>query len=221
MKMPIWGRLPIWATCGVELGGFIVGASRWSRLGRGPRAITLWFGASAIVDVIDLGLSRIIRNVQPIQSALLPISMVLAVEALASYQVTRANALRFRAVGFCYLLAWAVLHLSVETFDAYSAYSTPLYSIVMLGGAGAVIVQRVLRGRGDFLVDPAFLIAAGLCGVGIATVFKTLVGALWFRDDPIALLAFYSVCNVLTVMAEVLIIRALILTGNRPSLRPT
>jgi hypothetical protein len=214
MEIPPWSHAISSLMYAAEMGGFLVGVWRWRSLGRGQKVITLWFGAAIGFDLLALALAPRLLNTQPISNTLYPISVVLALEALASYQVTRVFAIRFRLVAAAYVVTWAVLHLTVERLTDYSTFAAPLSGIVVLACAALVLFQRVARGRSDVLTDPAFLIAAGLCGCAVADVFRTLVAGLLLHDHPYYALAYYSACNLILTLAELIIIRALLVPAG-------
>jgi hypothetical protein len=63
-------------------------------------------------------------------------------------------------------------------------------------------------------MDPGVLIAAGLAGYAIADVFEMIVAPLWVREFPQGVITYNTMSNVLTALAEFVIIRALFLRPN-------
>jgi hypothetical protein len=100
--------------------------------------------------------------------------------------------------------------VTIEPLAAISTYAEPLHALVILVAAVVTLVRRASFGRGELLLDPGFLIAAGLAGYAVAAVFETLVAQLWVRDFPQYVNAYFATCNVLTALAELVIIKALL-----------
>jgi hypothetical protein len=215
METPAWARAIEYVGFAVELAGFLLGTWRWRQLGRGQKAMTLWFGAAIALDILDVTLAPVLLTSQPLSSASNLISPVLALEGLAAFQSSAPIARRFRLVATAYALTWLILHLTVEPLADYSTYSAPLAGFVILASAAFVLFERAARGRTDALVDPAFLVAAGLCGGAVADVFRTLVAGLMVRDHPLYTLIYYSACNIIVALAELIIIRALLIQPRR------
>ncbi|HEY4101829.1 MAG TPA: hypothetical protein VGM20_13225 [Gemmatimonadales bacterium] len=199
----------------VEFIGFLIGSIRWRRLGPGQRAATLWFGAATVSDAVVLFLSYHGQNTQPSGRVWYAASVVLALEALARFQSEQRRVVAFRVASVAYVLTSIVLLVTGEPLNAMTTYAAPLHALVILIAAVVTVFRRTLLGRGDLFSDPGFLVAAGLIGYAVAAVFETLVAQLWTATLPNYVEAFFAACNILTALAEIVIIRALI--GRPPS----
>ncbi len=216
-----WSLVIEYGMSALELTGFIVGSVRWRLSRRGQRAITLWFGCAALLDAASFAAARVAHNSQTIAHVWILMAVIFALEALASYQLTRRRATLIRALMLGYAVTWVTLLLTVEPVTSYSTYLNPLHSLVILVPAIATLRQRAWFGRVDTLVDPGFLIAAGLSGYGVASSLQTLMVQLLIRDMLGYVERYYAMCNLLASLAEVILIRALFLpsadsTGPQP-----
>ena len=211
MKLSTLALVTSYGGTGIEMCGAITGSLRWRRIGPGQQAITLWFGAAMVGDVAAFATARLFQNNQPSSRLWFAFSVVFGLAALAAFQPNRARAWALRVTAGVYLVAWGALALFVEPLTALSTYTEPLHALVILAAAVFTLQRRASLGRGDLFSDAGFLVAAGLAGYAVASVLESLVGQLWLTDAPQYIGAYYSVSNVLTALAEVVIIRALFL----------
>lgn len=192
-----------------ELAGVVFGLSRWTKIGAGKRLIILWLAASATSDLLTIYYARHMQNSQLVAHYWFLATVIFGVEALRAYQHCRQRALVFRCIGVAYFVAWLILSFTIESSASYSTYLGPLEGLVLLGAAVATLFRRVAIGRHEFLADSGFLIAAAVCGVAILAAFQTVVAQLWMRTDPNMLAVYYALNNLVTVLAAIVIVRAL------------
>lgn len=210
MTLPRWDWVVAYGGSAVELAGSAIGVVLWRRLARGQRAVALWFAAAALSDIAVIIVARGHQSTQPTARIWFAVSVILALEALAAYQRGRRRVLGLRILTCAYVAASVIMLVTIEPLAAISTYAEPLHALVILVAAVVTLVRRASFGRGELLLDPGFLIAAGLAGYAVAAVFETLVAQLWVRDFPQYVNAYFATCNVLTALAELVIIKALL-----------
>jgi hypothetical protein len=176
--------------------------------------ITIWFVAAALGDVAVFVTAKVLHNTQPAARVWFALSVVFALEALAAFQHDNRRVVAFRVAIGVYLVAWGGLAMIVEPLTTLSTYSSPLHALVILTAAVLTLLRRASLGRGDLFMDPGFLIAAGLAGYAVASVLEALVGQLWLHDAPQYVNAYYATSNIVTALAEAVIIKALFLPPN-------
>lgn len=220
MTLPGWEWVAAYVGSAVEVSGFAIGAGFWRRLARGQRVITLWFAAASLSDIVVIVLARRHQSTQPATRVWFAVSVVLALEALAAYQRSARRVHALRALAGAYVVASVILLVTIEPLAVITTYAEPLHALVILATAAVTLLRRGLFGRGELLLDPGFLIAAGLTGYAIAAVFETLVAQLWVNDAPQYVKAYFAACDILTGLAEVVIIKALFQAPNSPARRP-
>ncbi len=194
---------------GIALVGVAIGAARWRQLGRGQRFIALWLGASALVDLTTYLAAPILRDTQQIGRVWFLVSVMLAMEALASYQHSQTRAMIFRAAWAGYAALWVAFALTIEPIMRLSTFSAPLQGIVLLGASVATLFRRVSIGRRDFLADAGFLIAVALAAVAVPAAFQTVVAQLWLNDHLKMAYTYYSTNNVVSALAAGVMIIAI------------
>lgn len=210
MTLPGWEWVAAYVGSAVEVSGFAIGAAFWRRLARGQRVITLWFAAASISDIVVIVLARRHQSTQPATRVWFAVSVILALEALAAYQRSARGVHTFRVLAGAYIVASVILLVTIEPLAAITTYAEPLHALVILATAVVTLLRRASFGRGELLLDPGFLIAAGLTGYAVTAVFETLVAQLWVHDYPQYVNAYFAACDVLIALAEVVIIKALI-----------
>lgn len=214
ISLPSWDWVITYASSAVELSGAAIGSIRWRRIAGGQRVITLWFAAAAIIDIAVILAARRHHSTQPLIRLWVAVSVIFALEALGTYQRGDRRVAAFRALIVAYVAAWLILLITIEPLAAFSTYSAPLHTLVILAAAVLTLRRRASFGRGELFTDPGFLIAAGLAGYAVADAFETLVAQLWVREFPQYVVAYYTMCNVLTALAEFVIIKALFLAPS-------
>lgn len=214
MKLPGWAFAISYAGSVVEVCGAAIGLLRWRRIAGGQRVITLWLCAAAVSDAAVFVTAKVLHNSQPAARVWFALSVALALEALAEFQHDAHRAGVLRAAAGVYLIAWGILAAVVEPLAMLSTYSAPLHALVILTAAVLTLMRRASLGRGDLLLDSGFLVGAGLAGYAVASVLETLVGQLWLRDFPQYIAAYYAAANIVTALAEVVIIKALFMPPN-------
>jgi hypothetical protein len=209
LTLPSVDWLAAYGALTVELGGFGVGIARWRWLARGQRVIAAWLGAGAMFDIAAIVAARRWHNLQPVARLWFVACVVLAVEALATYQHSRQRVAVLRWVMAGYVLAWLILVATIEPINQYSTYSAPLHALVVLGAAAMTVYRRVSLGRHDLLSDPGFLIGVGLSAYAVPEAFQTLVAQLWINDAPRRSVLYYAMSNGVSALASLVLISAL------------
>lgn len=218
MALPSWNAVVAYGSSAVELAGAVVGLRRWRRIAGGQRAITLWFTAAAMTDVGVIIAARQHHNTQSLIRIWFALSVILALDALSRYQFDQGRVAVFRLAIGMYLAAWLVLLTTIEPLAAFASYSAPLHTVVILSAAVLTLLRRASIGRGELMMDSGFLIAAGLAGYAVADVFEMVVAPLWATDFPQGVMIYNTVSNLVTALAELVIIKALFLPPS-PSRR--
>lgn len=211
MTAPLWYRSLSYLGDAVEITGALIGLARWKFVGRAERMIALWFSAAVLSDLLEALLKGPLQNVQPIAAGWVLASALLALEALARTQTTSARALPFRLAAAGYAVAWLVLHATIDPWLSYSAYAAPLHAVVVLAAAGLVVFRRMAIGRTDPLVDPTFVLAAGLCGYAVSDVFRVLGSYVFYQINVDYINVVLAVCTVGTILAEFFLMRVFLL----------
>ena len=209
MRLPSWDWVVAYSGSAVELSGFIIGVVRWRRIARGQQLITLWFSAAVLSDIAVIVTAQLHQSTQSIAPIWFASSVIFALGSLAVYQSGDRRAAVVRVSIGVYLAVSVILLMTIEPLGAISTYAAPLHALVILAAAVLTLLRRASLGRGELLVDPGFLIAAGLTGYAVAAVFETLVTQLWVHDFPQYVKAYYATCDVLTALSEFVIIKAL------------
>jgi hypothetical protein len=209
MALPSWDWIAAYGGSAVELGGFAIGAALWKRLARGQRVVTLWFAAAAVSDILVIVLARRHQSTQPVTRVWFAASVILALEALAAYQHDARRVLALRILAVMYVATSVVLLVTIEPLTAITTYAAPLHALVILTAAVVTLLRRATFGRGELVLDPGFLIATGLIGYAVAAVFETLVAQLWVIDFPQYVKTYFAACDIVTALAEIVIIMAL------------
>ncbi len=196
-----------------EIVGATVGIVFWRQLERGLRWLTVWIGVAAFVDVAALISARIIHNNELIIKLWLPVSALLAAEAMASLQHSARRRRALRLVGAGYLVAWLVLMLTVETPDGFAKLVTPLNSLVLIVVAVATMLRRVTVGRIDLLLDGSFLAGAALLAYAAPTAFFSPLVQILEPSHNDLLGAYYVVRVLINDLAVLLMARAFVLSA--------
>jgi hypothetical protein len=171
-------------------------------------------------DILVIVLARRHQSTQPVTRVWYAASVVLALEALAAYQYDARRFLAFRVFAAIYVATSVILLATIEPLAAITTYAAPLHALVILAAAVVTLLRRATFGRGELVLDPGFLIAAGLIGYAVAAVFETLVAQLWVIDFPQYVKAYFAACDIVTALAELVIIMALLRVPRESLRRP-
>ena len=130
---------------------------------RGARAwLVAWSLWNTAADVADYVLaSRHVPNLF-LDHVSVPLSVAIALWALAFWQSAELWRLTFRITIVPLLAAWALLTLAVENTSSFSTAAEPMVKLVTLAAAAFTLVARSAAARGDHLRHDWFWVSAGL-----------------------------------------------------------
>ncbi|MEP6591844.1 MAG: hypothetical protein ABJC19_11730 [Gemmatimonadota bacterium] len=145
----------------LELVMFGYGLARWEQLDRSRRLLTAWAGGWVMATGVMLLLSRRAGYSHMAMQLFLPLSVLLAMGALAALQRTRRNRDVFRIVGALYAVVWAVVTFTLEDLGDFSIITGPIHHLLITGAAAFTLQGAVRHAQGELLDDPAAVVSIG------------------------------------------------------------
>lgn len=131
---------------------------------RGARAWTaLWCGLLLITMCLSLYVGQILhRNNLWLEEVYTPVSTVLVLWALSSWQPAELARLTMRLAIVPVLILWAVLTAAFDTASTFSRAAVPMVNLVCFGAAAFTLLARSLRASGDLVRQDWLWVAAGM-----------------------------------------------------------
>lgn len=180
--------------------------------------VFVWVVISAVMNLIGWAMGRMHVNNHLITYVFTPLQGAAILWALSLWQTRPLAVLTTRIAIPCFLVAWALAVLFVESASNFSMFAEPIYSMLALGAAAYTLVSR----SGD-TVDPLpqqdwFWICGGLSLYFAAlTVLLPLAATLVYSRPDIVVRA-YNVHALVTTPAFLCIAIGFLCQASKPTL---
>lgn len=152
----------------------------WSTVSLGSNLVARWFGARGI-------------NNHFITYAITPVQGALMLWALSLWQTRPTAKLTIRIMIPAFIIAWAVLTMTVEDLSNFSAVAEPVYCLLAIGVCVYTLIVRSQETAEPLTRQDWFWICSGFAIVLGMTAFLTPLAAALVRDHPETVIRAYIV----------------------------
>jgi len=164
----------------------------WCVVGLAGNLVARWLGTQGI-------------NTHFLTYAITPVRGALMLWALSLWQTRPTAKLTIRIMIPAFVIAWAVLTLTVEDITNFSAVAEPVYCLLAIGACVSTLIVRAQETTEPLLRQDWFWICAGFIIVLGMTAFLTPMAAALVREHPDVVIRAYMVRGYLNVIAFLVI----------------
>lgn len=189
----------------VESLPILAGLARPSRVTAPRLFIILWCVVGFAGNMVARWLGSQGINNHFLTYAITPLKGALMLWALSLWQTRPTAKLTIRIMIPAFVIAWAVLTLTVEDINNFSAVAEPVYCLLAIGACVYTLIVRAQETTDPLVRQDWFWICSGFTIVLGMTAFLTPMAAALVREHPDVVVRAYIVRGYLNVIAFLII----------------